>query len=103
MKTPDTTMTAESSAPNKRNFKLTPRQTRVCAAFATGRTLWREEVDSIAGASNGPEIMRQLSGKGLAWQCDRIPKVDRDGNPCEPGIYFIVGNGWETLQAWGFA
>ena len=47
--------------------------------------------------------MRQLKDKGLAWQCDRIKKIDRDGNPCEPGIYSIVGSGWETLQTWGFA
>ena len=102
MKTPDTTK-AESSAPNKRNFKLTARQSRLCEAFAKRSKLWREEVDRIAGASNGPEIMLQLKGKGLAWQCDRIKKVDRDGNPCEPGIYFIVGNGWETLRAWGYS
>ncbi len=101
MKTPDPTK-AESSAPSKRNFKLTPRQARVCEAFAKRCKLWREEVDRIAGASNGPEVMRQLKKKGLTWQCDRVKKIDRDGNPCEPGIYSIVGDGWETLNTWGF-
>jgi hypothetical protein len=101
MKTPDPTK-AESSAPNKRNFKLTPRQARVCEAFAKCCKLWREDVDRIAGSSNGPEVMRQLKKKGLLWQCDRIKKIDRDGNPCEPGIYSIVGSGWETLKTWGF-
>lgn len=101
MKTPDTSKPV-SSAPKQRDFKLTHRQRRLCEAFATGRKLWREEVDRISGASNGPEVMRQLKEKGLAWQCDRIKKIDRDGSPCEPGIYSIVGSGWETLQTWGF-
>jgi hypothetical protein len=102
MKTPDNSKPLPR-APKQHDFKLTHRQRGLCEAFATGRKLWREEVDRIAGASNGPEVMRQLKGKGLAWQCDRIKKIDRDGNPCEPGIYSIVGSGWETLQTWGFA
>jgi hypothetical protein len=101
MKTPDTNESVPS-APNKRNFKLSHRQSRVCQVLATGRKLWREEVDRIAGASNGPELMRQLRRKGLEWQCDRIKKTDRDGNKCKPGLYSIVGSGWETLQVWGF-
>lgn len=101
MTTPDNSKPLPS-APSKRNFKLSHRQHRLCQVFATGRKLWREDVDRIAGASNGPEVMRQLRRKGLAWQCDRIQKTDRDGNTCEPGLYSIVGSGWETLQAWGF-
>lgn len=81
--------------------KLTPRQTRVCEALAKRGKLWREEVDSIAGASNGPEIMRQLKEKGLIWQCDQFEKKDRDGKACRPGLYSIADKGRETLQAWG--
>lgn len=101
MKTPDTSKPV-SSAPKQRKFKLTPRQRRLCEEFATGRKLWREDVDRIAGASNGPNVMSQLKRKGLKWQCDHIKKIDCDGEPCEPGLYSIVGSGWETLRAWGF-
>jgi len=100
MKTPQPPK-GNQSAPNKRNFKLTERQHRTCEAFAMRGKLWREDVDRIAGASNGPEIMRQLKAKGLTW-CDRIRVIDRDGHPCEPGIYSIVGSGWDTLRKWGF-
>jgi hypothetical protein len=82
--------------------QLTPRQLRVCQALRQRLKLWREEVDSIAGASNGPEIMRQLRLKGLEWKCERIPKLDRDGKPCEPGLYSIDDAGRATLLRWGY-
>jgi hypothetical protein len=82
--------------------RLTPRQFRVCKALAQRRKLWREEIDSIAGASNGPEIMSQLKKKALEWTCERIKKIDRDGNQCEPGLYSIDDAGLETLARWGF-
>lgn len=100
MKTPQPSK-ENQSAPSKRKFKLTERQRRVCLAMLRCKALWREEIDRIAGASNGPEVMRQLKNKGLAWQCVRVKKIDRDGKPCEPGIYSLVGNGYDTLLAWG--
>jgi hypothetical protein len=100
--TTNTTSEEVSSTQIKSEFKLTARQQRVCSALAKFGKLWREEVDRIAGASNGPEVMHQLKRKGLEWECDRIKGVDRDGNACEPGLYSIVGGGRETLHAWGF-
>ena len=82
--------------------KLTPRQSRVCESLAQHRKLWREDVDRIAGASNGPEVMSQLRDKGLEWTCERIKKIDRDGQPCAPGMYSIDGVGRNTLARWGF-
>jgi hypothetical protein len=82
--------------------QLTPRQFRVCEALAHRRKLWREDVDKIAGASNGPEVMRQLRDKGLEWKCERVPKIDRDGKRCEPGLYSIDDAGRETLTRWGY-
>jgi hypothetical protein len=81
--------------------KLTPRQFRVCKALAQLGKLWREEVDSLAGASNGPEVMRQLRIKGLEWKCERVLKIDRYGRPCEPGLYSVESAGRETLNRWG--
>ena len=81
--------------------RLTPRQFRVCTELAK-RKLFREEVDAVSGASNGPEIMRQLAGKGVGWTCERVAKIDRDGRPCEPGLYSVTAAGRETLKAWGF-
>lgn len=89
------------SATRKRKFKLTERQRRTCQALLRCEALWREDVDRIAGASNGPEVMRQLKNKGLTWQCVRVKKIDQDGKPCEPGLYSLVGNGRDTLLAWG--
>lgn len=65
-----------------------PRHTRVLRALAA-RPLMREELDAVAGASNGPEIVRALRASGWAIRCDRVERTDRDGKPCRPGRYSL--------------
>ncbi|MBC7435072.1 MAG: hypothetical protein H7332_03265 [Bdellovibrionales bacterium] len=94
--------TTEASDQSYRAPKLTPKQIRVCQAFMRMKPIWREQVDQISGASNGPEIMSQLKRKGLQWTCAKQRKIDRDGNPCEPGLYTVTPEGIATLRRWGF-
>lgn len=55
MKTPDSTKKAESSAPNSAKFTGTDNARHLRAIFALlKRPRPREEIDSIAGCSNGP-------------------------------------------------
>lgn len=65
-----------------------PRHARVLRAL-TFRPLMREELDSIAGASNGPEIVSALRASGWAIRCDRVERLDRDGKLCRPGRYAL--------------
>lgn len=82
---------AEQSAPNKRKFTGTdnPRHLRAIAALLH-RPIPREQLDSIAGASNSPELVAELRRRGLEVPCERISLIDRDGHSCRPGVYSLT-------------
>ena len=65
---------------------VNPRHLRVIHALMI-RPRKREEVDRIAGASNGPELMAELRRRGLRAECEKTPGIDRDGYPIKFGIY----------------
>jgi hypothetical protein len=100
MKTPDSTK-AESSAPNTRKFTGTdnPRHLRVIPALMA-RPRRREDVDAIAGCSNGPDLVSALRELGLEIPCERIKFLDRDGNVCRPGIYSFTEGDRRKVWAW---
>ena len=67
--------------------KLGPRELRLLCALMLG-PVRREEVDRVAGASNGPDVVMRLKRAiGIKVPCRRVPATDRDGRPCRPGIY----------------
>lgn len=79
---------------------LTPRQYRVLLALMRGGWITREQTDRIAGASNGPEIVRQLR-KTLgsnAIETGYTEVIDRDGRPARPGRYRLTQTGTNTLS-----
>lgn len=78
----------ESSAHVNNGRNLTPRQRRVIVALLKG-AVWREGIDAVAGASNGPHVIMELRRKGLAIDCKRIERIDRDGRPTKPGRYSL--------------
>lgn len=103
MKTPRSTK-AEQSAPSKREFTGTdnPRHLRAIAVLLR-RPVPREQIDSIAGCSNGPELIAELRRRGLGddnLPCERIKFIDRDGNPCRPGVYSLTEKGRRMIYAW---
>jgi phage regulator Rha-like protein len=75
-----------------------PRQTRITRALLRGGWIWREDVDRIAGASNGPETIRQLRDKGLVIECQRVERTDRDGVKCRPGRYRLEQRSYPLAQ-----
>ena len=103
MKTPASTK-VETSAPNRPNFTGTsnPRHLRVIDALLA-RPRRREDIDSIAGCSNGPELIAELRRRGLGDEhlpCKRIHFIDRDGFPCRPGIYSLTEQGRRAIYTW---
>jgi len=76
-----------------------PRLLRAIQAFLRGRVM-RERLDKIAGASNGPELVRVLRRKGLQIPCKRLPVKDRDGRACRPGQYRLTDNDRRLILAW---
>jgi hypothetical protein len=100
MKTPDSTK-AESSAPNKRKFTGTdnPRHLRALTVLLN-RPIPREQLDSLAGASNSPELIAELRRRGLDVPCERIRFIDRDGCACRPGVYSLTTADRRKIYAW---
>jgi hypothetical protein len=76
-----------------------PRHLRVISSLMI-RPRKREEVDNIAGASNGPELMAELRRRGLRAKCRRTPGIDRDGHPIKFGVYEFDDDDRRAINAW---
>jgi hypothetical protein len=83
-------------------LKLCTRQMRVAQALmqAGERWTWREEIDRIAGASNGPAVIQALRRKGIDIWMQQVESTDRDGKPCKPGQYRLTPKGLDVLAAY---
>ena len=76
-----------------------PRHLRVIQAVLT-RPMPREHVDSVAGCSNGPELIAELRRRGLELPCTRTRKKDRDLFDCWPGVYHCTQADRRKLTEW---
>jgi hypothetical protein len=69
---------------------ITPRHRRILLALLV-RQQTREEIDRIAGASNGPDEVQRIRQKfALSIPCQRQKSRDRDGHPVQVGIYRLT-------------
>lgn len=68
---------------------LTPRMARAIRRLLREPCM-REELDRVTGASNSPEVIRQIRGLGLDIHCQRVEKSDRDGLRTFPGRYSLA-------------
>ena len=88
-------------------MKLTARQGRVLRSLVNSNGwVWREDVDRIAGASNGPQVVSELRGKLGGVHCietERVDRVDRDGAACRPGRYRLTDAGRDSLTRLGWS
>jgi hypothetical protein len=100
MKRP-TPQKAESSALNSVKFTGTnnPRHLRVIPALMA-RPRRREDIDDVAGCSNGPDLISDLRNLGLDIPCERIKFFDRDGKACRPGVYSFTTKDRRLIFAW---
>ena len=76
-----------------------PRYLRVIQAVSV-RPLPREHVDSVAGCSNGPDLVAQLRRLGLNVPCTRTKKLDRDLFDRGPGEYHLTQQDRRKLADW---
>ena len=76
-----------------------PRHLRVIQAV-TVRPIPREELDRVAGCSNGPELVAELRRRGLEMPCSRTRKIDRDMFACWPGVYHLTQRDRRNLNTW---
>ena len=76
-----------------------PRHLRVIQALLT-RPLPREQLDQVAGCSNGPELIAELRRRGLKAPCERTKKKDRDLFDCWPGVYHLTEQDRRKVNDW---
>jgi hypothetical protein len=76
-----------------------PRHLRVIQAVMT-RPITREQLDGVAGASNGPDLVAELRRRGLEMPCTRTKKKDRDLFDCWPGVYHFTQQDRRLINAW---
>ncbi|KAA0074215.1 hypothetical protein CIW54_27090 [Paraburkholderia sp. T12-10] len=76
-----------------------PRHLRVLHV-ALRHPMPREEVDRVAGASNGPDLISDLRAKGLDFHCHRVRCLDRDGVEVKRGIYALTERDRRQIARW---
>jgi hypothetical protein len=93
--------TVQAATPVAKVFAGTenPRYLRVLQALGL-RARSREEIDKIAGASNGPQLIANLRAAGLAIPCRLVPGIDRDGNPIRFGVYELDASDRKKIVRW---
>lgn len=100
----------DSSRPLRPARNLSYRQARVVAALLkpVGGWITREAIDSIAAASNGPDVIAQLRDKLgdarkelIMTRRERI--INCDGKPSFPGRYALSAKGRQRLIERGLA
>ena len=97
----------DTSAPEKGNSNPSSRflgthnkrHLRVLAVLLV-RRLFREELDRIAGCSNGPELVAELRRRGLEIPCEAVTRLDKDGKPCRPGVYSLTDDDRLKIAKW---
>lgn len=97
----------KTSAPRQGDFRTSthflgtdnPRHLRVIQALLT-RPLPREQLDQVAGCSNGPDLVAELRRRGLKAPCERTRKKDRDLFDCWPGVYYFTAQDRRKVNAW---
>ena len=91
------------AADGKPNSKFSgtdnPRHLRAITVLLR-RPISREELDSVVGATNSPELVAELRRRGLVIVCDRILVIDRDGKPSRPGVYSFTESDRKKLFRW---
>lgn len=95
----DTEDFTATSAVRKFSGTDNPRHLRVIHSLMI-RPRKREEIDSIAGASNGPDLIAWLRCRGLRARCRKTPGIDRDGYPVKFGIYEFDADDRRAVNAW---
>lgn len=87
------------TAPSRFTGTDNPRHLRALQALKN-RPLPREQLDHIAGCSNGPDLIAELRRRGLELPCTRTKKMDRDMFDCFPGVYHLTELDRRKIRRW---
>lgn len=74
-----------------------PKEIRALSALFNGEKN-RESLDRLIGASNAPDVVFRLRAKGFDVGSERRGAIDRDGQTCRPGWYWLTEAGLEMAR-----
>ena len=80
-------------------MKLSTREKRVINALSVC-PIMRENLDSIAGCSNEPELAAGQRRKDLSIPCERMKRYEKDGNASYPGQYSFTNEDKQIVRDW---
>ncbi|MEI7455799.1 MAG: hypothetical protein WCK93_03665 [Nitrosomonadales bacterium] len=91
----------DSTAKPAANFAGTdnPRHLRAIHALMQ-RARFKNDLQTITGASNTPELVAELRRRGLDTPCERVPVLDRDGLVTRPGVYSFNDTDRRKIRNW---
>ena len=78
---------------------ITQREKRALNALINNPVM-RENLDTIVGCSNSPELVAGLRRKGLIVPCEKVERFDKDGNSCYPGRYSLMPEDKIIAREW---
>ena len=81
------------------NKTITQREKRALNALINNPVM-RENLDTIVGCSNSPELVAGLRRKGLIVPCEKVERFDKDGNSCYPGRYSLMPEDKIIAREW---
>lgn len=76
-----------------------PRHLRALEALERG-PVYRDALDVIAGASNGPELVAELRRRGLDVPCLRVKVRSIDGRSTRCGLYVLSDRDRDAMARW---
>lgn len=76
-----------------------PRHLRAIHALMQ-RARFKNDLQTITGASNTPELVAELRRRGLETPCEKVPVLDRDGVVTRPGIYSFNAPDRRKVNSW---
>lgn len=83
------------------SFLVTHNAHHLCVIQALmTRPLPREQLDQVAGGSNGRELVAELRRRGLKTPCTRTKHEDRDLFDCWPGVSRFTEGDRRKLKVW---
>ena len=98
---PYATTKVTTRGPTKRKFTGTdnPRHLRAIAALLR-RPISRQELDSVTGVGNSPELVEELRCLGLDAPCQSISFIASDDVPCCPDVFSFSDRDRRMINRW---
>lgn len=91
-----------TAKPPKYHGTDNPRELRLLHLLLRRPSASRDQIASEVGAINVPDLVLRVRENGLGEHlaCRRISVIDRDGQTCRPGVWYLTPAGRKAIYRW---